>query len=89
MRLLLACLVFWPLSTSANGNDAHVWITRQALQQLPDGSLKQLLSRPELENRLFNDQISALARRYMRDLKRTASIRREQDTGVVDASLVK
>jgi hypothetical protein len=54
MRLLCACLVLWPLAVSANGNQAHVWITRQALQQLPDGSLKRLLARPELENRLHN-----------------------------------
>jgi peptidyl-prolyl cis-trans isomerase SurA len=43
----------------------------------------------EIENRLFQEQISAMARRYMRDLKRSANIAREQDSAVVDAALVK
>jgi peptidyl-prolyl cis-trans isomerase SurA len=47
-------------------------------------------SRDEVENRLFQEQIAALARRYMRDLKRDSSIQeRGRDNAVLDASLVK
>lgn len=41
----------------ANGNDSHIWITRQALAQLPDGTLKRLLSDPAHERALLNGTI--------------------------------
>ena len=46
-------------------------------------------TRQEIENRLFNEQIAALARRFMRDLKRETNIERESDNAVVDAALVR
>ena len=46
-------------------------------------------TRQEVENRLFNEQIAALARRFMRDLKRDTNIERESDNAVVDAALVR
>jgi len=46
-------------------------------------------TREEIQDRLFQEQIAALVRRYMRDLKREASIEREGDNAVIDAALVK
>lgn len=38
----------------ANGQTTHVWITRHALEHLPAGELRTLLTSPELETPLIN-----------------------------------
>lgn len=48
--LLLALL---PLSL-ANGQTVHIWITREALEELPEGDLKDFLSREDLEPMLIH-----------------------------------
>ena len=42
-------------------------------------------SREEIENRMFNQELSVMARRYMRDLRRDASIE-IRDTSVLDTA---
>jgi peptidyl-prolyl cis-trans isomerase SurA len=56
----------------------------------PPRQVFKLPTREEIQQRLFNEHISALARRHLRDLKREASIQeRGRDNPVVDAALVK
>ncbi len=55
----------------------------------PPRTVFKLPTRQEVENRLFNEQIAALARRFMRDLKRDTAIERESDSAVVDAALIR
>jgi peptidyl-prolyl cis-trans isomerase SurA len=56
----------------------------------PPRQVFKLPTREEIQQRLFNEHISALARRHLRDLKRDASIQeRGRDNPVVDAALVK
>jgi peptidyl-prolyl cis-trans isomerase SurA len=56
----------------------------------PPRAVFKLPTPSEIENRLFQEQISALARRHLRDLKRDASVQeRGRDNPVVDAALVK
>lgn len=56
----------------------------------PPREVFKLPTREEIQQRLFNEQVSALARRHLRDLKRDASIQeRGRDNVVVDAALVK
>src|SRR5881394_2452324 len=43
-----------PTVARANGDTAHEWITARALTLLPEGSLKQLLTRPDLHQALVN-----------------------------------
>ncbi|RME22841.1 MAG: hypothetical protein D6798_14845 [Deltaproteobacteria bacterium] len=38
----------------ANGQSTHIWITQHALEHLPDGELKELLTDPALEPMLIN-----------------------------------
>jgi hypothetical protein len=62
-RTVIASLVITlvPLAAastaSANGLTTHVWITRRALEKLPDGELKTLLSKPELLDYLVSGTI--------------------------------
>jgi peptidyl-prolyl cis-trans isomerase SurA len=55
----------------------------------PPRAVFKVPTREEIQDRLFQEQIAALVRRYMRDLKREASIEREGDNTVIDAALVK
>jgi peptidyl-prolyl cis-trans isomerase SurA len=56
----------------------------------PPRTVFKMPTRDDIEQRLFQEQISALARRYLRDLKRDASIvERGKDNPIVDAALVK
>jgi len=55
----------------------------------PPRAVFKVPTREEIQDRLFQEQIAALVRRYMRDLKRGASIEREGDNAVIDAALVK
>jgi hypothetical protein len=54
---VMAALLASSSAAWANGNDSHIWITRQALAQLPDGTLKRLLSSPTHERALLNGTI--------------------------------
>ncbi len=49
--IALWCLVAPAL---ANGQTTHVWITRHALEHLPDGELRSFLDDPALESPLIN-----------------------------------
>ena len=49
--LLLALL---PSLALANGQTSHIWICREALEALPDGELRDLLTREDLEPYLIN-----------------------------------
>ena len=72
-------------------NDVGIVIfARCAKRAPPPRTVFKLPTRAEVENRLFQEQISAMARRHLRDLKRDASIQeRGRDNPVVDAALVK
>jgi len=58
-RALVAAGLVCALAASAraNGNDSHLWITKTARSQLPDGTLKRLLSDPAHERALWNGSI--------------------------------
>jgi hypothetical protein len=43
-----------PRVAFANGQTTHVWITKEAVDVLPDGELKAFLARPELRQMLLN-----------------------------------
>jgi peptidyl-prolyl cis-trans isomerase SurA len=49
---------------------------RQAMQQEAQGETKpfQMPTREEIQNRLYNQELSMMSRRYLRDLRRDASI---------------
>ena len=51
MTLALALVVAPVL---ANGQTTHIWITRHALEHLPEGELRTLLTRKDLETPLIN-----------------------------------
>jgi peptidyl-prolyl cis-trans isomerase SurA len=56
----------------------------------PPRQVFKLPTRDEIQGRLFQEHVAALARRHLRDLKRDASIQeRGRDNPVVDAALVK
>lgn len=55
----------------------------------PPREVFKVPTRDEIQDQLFQERIAALIRRYMRDLKRDASIERESDNQVIDAALVK
>ena len=44
----LAC----PREASANGSNSHIWIATQAIEHLPQGSLRALLAAPSALNPL-------------------------------------
>ncbi len=52
--ILLAAAIAAPLPAHANGQTTHVWITLEALEALPDGEVRALLTRPELRDPLVN-----------------------------------
>jgi peptidyl-prolyl cis-trans isomerase SurA len=54
----------------------------------PPRSVFAMPTREEIENQLFTEQISAMARRYMRDLRRDANIQQRDDNAVLDAALI-
>lgn len=51
--MLALALLLAPVA-SANGQTAHLWITETALQHLPEGELKELLTREDLRASLRN-----------------------------------
>lgn len=55
--LAFALLVPAPRPARANGCNTHTWISLHALDHLPDGALKEMLSRPELRAALINGSI--------------------------------
>ena len=54
--LALAALAA-PRAAAANGGNSHAWITFHAIDHLPDGHLKELLTRPELRQMLVNGAV--------------------------------
>jgi zinc dependent phospholipase C len=50
----LATVVADPAPAAANGVNTHIWITLQAVDLLPDGELRRMLQRPELQRALIN-----------------------------------
>jgi len=52
--LLGAATVFLPLPARANGQTSHLWISDTALDQLPDGELRDFLTRDDLQLMLRN-----------------------------------
>src|SRR5689334_4321102 len=57
-RIVLALAVLLiPGVAHANGNNTHAWISQHAVEHLPDGDLKELLSRPELQQALINGSV--------------------------------
>jgi hypothetical protein len=46
-----------PRPARANGCNTHSWISLHALEHLPDGDLKEMLSRPELRAALINGSV--------------------------------
>ena len=51
---LVVVAVLGPAPARANGNNAHTWISLRAVEHLPEGRLKEILSDPELELDLLN-----------------------------------
>jgi hypothetical protein len=47
--MLLLSVMMTVQFASANGQSSHLWISEQAIQRLPDGSLKELLSDAQFE----------------------------------------
>lgn len=54
---LLTVVLALPAPARGNGNNAHIWISREAVRQLPDGSLRRLLERPALSDWLLSGTI--------------------------------
>jgi uncharacterized protein (TIGR03382 family) len=61
LRFALAAALLLALATPtpahANGVNTHTWVTFDAIEQLPDGELKRLLSDPALRDTLINGSI--------------------------------
>jgi len=55
--IALAIVAAVPTVARANGDNAHAWISLHAVEHLPDGELKRLLSQPELQTMLINGSI--------------------------------
>lgn len=54
----------------------------------PQRQVFTLPTRDEVEGDIFQEQMSAMARRFMRDLRRDANIQQRSDVAVMDAALV-
>jgi hypothetical protein len=52
VAMLASIVVASPRAARANGGNTHVWISLHAIDHLPEGRLKQMLSRPELRSAL-------------------------------------
>ncbi|MCB9559735.1 MAG: zinc dependent phospholipase C family protein [Kofleriaceae bacterium] len=52
-----AVAVAAPRAAEANGGNTHTWISLHAVEHLPDGKLKELLSRPEVRAMLINGSV--------------------------------
>ena len=51
--MTVLCLI-WSAVALASGQFTHVWMTRHALDHLPEGELKELLTSPEVTEVLIN-----------------------------------
>jgi peptidyl-prolyl cis-trans isomerase SurA len=70
-------------------SDAGVEIIARCDERAPPPRVAFALpKRSEIEGELFQEQISAMARRFMRDLRRDANIQERNDNAVMDAALV-
>jgi hypothetical protein len=54
---VVGALLASPGAARANGGNSHTWISMHALEHLPEGNLKELLSRPELRAMLVNGSV--------------------------------
>ncbi|MBV9549514.1 MAG: peptidylprolyl isomerase, partial [Alphaproteobacteria bacterium] len=54
----------------------------------PPRTAFQLRKREDVESDIFQEQIAAMARRFMRDLRRDANIQQRNDNAVMDAALI-
>lgn len=54
---IAAGIALAPRAAAANGGNSHTWITFHAIEHLPDGELKRLLSRPEIRTMLVNGAV--------------------------------
>lgn len=54
---LLVVLGAGATPAAANGVNTHTWISFDAIDRLPEGELKQILSRPELRSMIINGSI--------------------------------
>ncbi len=57
LLVVIAALTPSRAPAHANGGNTHTWISLHALDHLPDGKLKELLSRPELRSMLVNGSV--------------------------------
>lgn len=55
--LVLLLLLAVPRPAAANGVNTHTWVSFDAIDKLPDGELKRLLSDPELRDEIINGSI--------------------------------
>jgi len=52
--LLVSLVLLAPSAAAANGNVAHLWVTLWAVDELPDGELRDLLARDDVDLMLRN-----------------------------------
>jgi peptidyl-prolyl cis-trans isomerase SurA len=70
-------------------DDAGIEIIARCDKRAPPPNVAfKLPTRDEIEGDIFQEQMSAMARRYMRDLRRDANIQERNDNAVVDAALI-
>jgi len=71
-------------------SDAGIELIARCDKRAPPPSIAfKLPTRDEIEGDIFQEQMSAMARRYMRDLRRDANIQEHNDSTIVDAALIK
>lgn len=54
LALALTVALLAPTAALSNGQSTHVWITLEALDRLPEGPVRELLTRPELRDIVMN-----------------------------------
>lgn len=70
-------------------SDAGVEIIARCDKRAPPPSVAfKLPTRDDIEGDIFQEQMSAMARRFMRDLRRDANIQERNDAAVMDAALI-
>jgi hypothetical protein len=57
MLVAAALTIAVPRVAEANGGNTHAWISLHAVEHLPPGRLKDMLSRPELQSALINGSV--------------------------------
>lgn len=54
---IAACTLAAPGIARGNGGNSHTWISLHAIEHLPDGKLRELLTRPELQTMIVNGSV--------------------------------